>query len=266
MIEALHYGFVQNALIAGILVSLIAGFVGSLVVVNRMVFLAGGIAHSSYGGVGLAIFLGIPIFWGAGVFSVAVALLLAWMTYRKTHLSDTWIGAVWAAGMALGVVLIDRTPGYHGDLMSYLFGSILAVERGDLGYMAALLVAVILLVHLRYRELLAVSYDPEYAELRGIPTRWYYTMLLILAALTVVVAIKVVGLILVIALLSIPTHIARRHSASLYTMMLLSSALALGFTLAGLVLSYRFDLSSGATIVLVSAAGLVLDTLIFKRH
>ena len=259
--EILHYTFMQNALIAGILVSLAAGIIGSLIVVNRLVFLTGGVAHSSYGGIGLAIYFGLPIFLGASLFTVGTALLLAWLTFKKRHLSDTYIGLIWAVGMAVGVIFVDMTPGYNVDLMSYLFGSILAVERGDLWFMGGLLAVVLLVVHRWYREFLAISYDSDYAALRGIPTGRFYTLLLILSALTVVVAIKVVGLILVIALMTIPTHIASHRSSTLYGMMMLSALLAATFTLLGLWISYRYDLTSGACIILVAASGLVLESL-----
>lgn len=261
MSEILHYTFMQNALIAGVLVSLAAGIIGSLIVVNRLVFLTGGIAHSSYGGIGLAIYLSIPVFLGASTFTVGVALLLAWLTFRQRHLSDTYIGMIWAVGMAMGIIFVDLTPGYNVDLMSYLFGSILAVEHRDLWFMGALLLGILIVIHRWYRELLAISYDSEYAELRGIPTARFYTLLLILSALTVVAAIKVVGLILVIALMTIPTHIAQYRSSTLYRMMMLSALLAVIFTLVGLWFSYRYDLTSGACIILTGAAGLIADTL-----
>ncbi|WP_457606547.1 metal ABC transporter permease [Nitratifractor sp.] len=260
MIEALHYTFIQNALIAGVLVSLAAGIIGSLIVVNRMVFLAGGIAHSSYGGIGMALYFGFPIFLGASLFSVAVALLIAWFTLHQRHRTDSFIGLVWAVGMAVGVIFVDLTPGYNVDLMSYLFGSILAVSRSDLTSMALLLLVILFAVHRWYREFLAVSYDSDYAALRGIPTRMIYTSILVLAALTVVVSIKVVGLILVIALMTIPTYIAERRTKTLYGMMMLSGLLAALFTLVGLVFSYRYDLTSGACIILVAAVGLLIDT------
>ena len=261
MPEILHYTFMQNALLAGILVSFAAGIVGSLIVVNRLVFLAGGIAHSSYGGIGMALFFGWPIFLGASLFSVAAALLVAALTLRSRHRSDTYIGLIWAVGMAIGVIFTDLTPGYNTDLMSYLFGSILAVSREDLWFMGVLLLAILFVVHRWYRPILALSYDMEYAELRGIPVRRFYTLILILGALTVVVAIKVVGLILVIALMTIPTHIAERSTRTLYGMMMLSGLLASLFTLAGLWLSYRYDLTSGACIILVAAAAMACFSL-----
>jgi zinc transport system permease protein len=253
MIEALSFTFVQHAILAGILVSLAAGIIGSLIVVNRMVFLAGGIAHTSYGGIGLAVFFGLPIFLGASLFAVGAALLIAWLTLKNRNRIDTFIGLIWAVGMAIGVILVDLTPGYNVDLMSYLFGSILAVETGDLYCMAGLLAVIVVTVTWRYREILSVSYDSQYAALRGVNVPLIYTTILVLSALTVVVAIKVVGLILVIALLTMPTYIAERLSGSLIGMMTISGLLATLFTLTGLVLSYSLNLTSGASIILVSA-------------
>jgi zinc transport system permease protein len=265
MIDALHFTFIQHALIAGVLVSLAAGIIGSLIVVNRMVFLAGGIAHASYGGIGMAVFFGLPIFFGASVFALLAALLVANLTLHKRHRIDTFIGLIWAVGMAIGVIFVDLTPGYNVDLMSYLFGSILAVTTQDLYFMGTLLLFIVAITTFWYRDILAVSYDSEYARLRGIHVRFFYTLIMILSALTVVIAIKVVGLILVIAMLTIPVYIAEKLSSTLWHMMILSGIVSTLFTLAGLWLSYSYNLTSGASIILVSAASLGLFLLVSKR-
>ncbi|NOX15927.1 MAG: metal ABC transporter permease [Epsilonproteobacteria bacterium] len=267
MLDALSYGFMQNALIASVLISIIAGIIGSLVVVNRMVFLAGGIAHTSYGGIGMAIYFGIPIYLGASLFAVGAALLLSFISLKQKNKMDTFIGLIWAAvGMAIGVIFVDLTPGYNVDLLSYLFGSILAVSRDDLYFISILLVVIILTLTLWYRDILAVSYDSEYAALRGVPVKFFYTFILVLCALSVVVAIKIVGLILVIALLTMPIYIAQKLSSTLAGMMLYSSALSLLFTLVGLALSYTYNLTSGASIILVAAFFLVVFLLIEFLH
>ncbi len=258
MFEALSYDFVQNALIAGLLVSIASGIIGSLIVVNRMVFLAGGIAHTAYGGIGVAVFFGLPMFLGASVFAVMSALIIASITLKERERMDTFIGLMWAVGMALGVVLIDLTPGYQADFMSYLFGSILAVSSSDLWFMGGLLAIILFIMTFWYRDILAVSYDSEYANLRGINVRFFYTLILVLSALTVVVAIKVVGLILVIALLTIPVYIAEKLSNTLYVMMIFSGIFSSIFTLIGLWFSYEYEIASGASIILVSAVTLFL--------
>jgi len=264
MLEVLQYGFIQNAIISGLLVSFAAGIIGSLIVVNRMVFLAGGIAHTSYGGIGIAVYFGLPIFLGASVFAVGAALLMAAITLNQRDKIDTFIGLIWAVGMAIGIIFVDLTPGYNVDLMSYLFGSILAVSNDDLTYMSILLGIIVLIVTLFYREILAVSYDSEYASLRGISVKFFYTLILVLSALTVVIAIKVVGLILVIALLTIPIYIAEKLSNSLGMMMFTAGILSSFFTIIGLMFSYQFDITSGASIILVSAISLSIYLVISK--
>jgi len=258
MIEALSYEFMQNALIAGVLVSFIAGIMGSLIVVNRMVFLAGGIAHAAYGGIGIALFTGIPIFLGTSLFAVIAALFMAVVTLKQKENIDIFVGLIWAVGMAIGIIFVDLTPGYNVDLMSYLFGSILAVSKDDLLFMGALFCVILLVLSLWYRQLLAVSYDSEYAALSGINIKFFYTLILVLSALSVVIAIKVVGLILVIALLTIPIYMGQNLSSSLLSMMFISGFIASVFTLVGLWFSYTFDLTSGACIILVAASSLIL--------
>ena len=214
MLEALDYGFMQNALAAGLLASVICGVVGVLVVVNRLVFLAGGVAHAAYGGVGLAFFLGLPVLPVTTGFAVLAALAMAAVSLRMGDRSDTLVGVLWAGGMALGVLLMDATPGYNVDLMSYLFGSILAVSGSDLWVMAGLSALVLAAVLAFYRGFWVTALDPEFARARGVPAALLHCLLLCLVALTVVLIIRVVGLILVIALLTIPPYIAGRRTRS----------------------------------------------------
>ncbi|WP_368029525.1 metal ABC transporter permease [Arcobacter sp. s6] len=266
MLEVLQYDFIQNALIAGVLISIAAGIIGSLVVVNKITFLTGGIAHSSYGGIGLAIYLGLPVLFGATVFAVITAVIIAIITLNNRNRIDAIIGMMWASGMAIGIIFVDLTPGYNVDLMSYLFGSIIAVSNDDLIYMSLLDIFIVCTVVFFYKQILAVSYDSEFATLRGINVKFFYTLILILAALCVVAAIKAVGLILVIALLTIPTYLAESFASRLSTMMVISSILATIFTILGLVVSYIYDISSGASIIMVAVVILAFVKLIkFKR-
>jgi zinc transport system permease protein len=261
MWEALQLEFVRNALIAGVMVSIVCGVIGTLVVVNRIVFLAGGIAHAAYGGIGLAFFMGWPYAVGTTGVSILSAGVMAAVTLKARHRVDAMVGVIWAVGMAIGVVLLDLTPGYNVDLMSYLFGSILAVPGSDLWQMAAIGIAVIVIVTYYYNDFLAMSYDDEFARLRNVPVTSLYCLLLGMVALTVVMIIRVVGLILVIALLTIPPFIAEKFTGSLRAMMVLSSILSGLFTITGLWLSYLFNLTSGATIILVAAAGFFTSAL-----
>ena len=259
MLEALQYDFMRNALLAGLLVSISCGIIGSLVVVNRIVFISGGIAHAAFGGVGLGFFCGFSPFLGAAIFASGVSLIMGAVSLKNKHRADTIIGVLWAIGMAVGIIFIDLTPGYHVDLMSYLFGSILAVPAADLWLMLPLDGFILLMVFLFYKEFVALSYDEQFAFVVGIPVKTLYLLLLGMTALSIVMIIRVVGLILVIALLTIPPFIAEKYTRSLGQMMVLSSILGICFTLSGLWLSYTFDLTSGATIILVAGVGFFIS-------
>jgi zinc transport system permease protein len=270
MVEALQFEFMRSALAAGLLASLICGIIGSLVVVNRIVFLSGGIAHAAYGGIGLAFFFGWPYLTGTLAFSLAAAMVMALISLRARHRADTVIGVLWAVGMATGIVLIDLTPGYNVDLMSYLFGSILTVPGKDLWVMCFLALGILAVTVYFYQDFLAMSYDEEFARVRGVAVAPLYFLLVAMLAVTVVLVIQVVGLILVIALLTIPTFIAEKYAGSLAGMMFLASLLNMAFTLCGLWLAYRYDLTSGAAIILVAGAvfflTVAIDRMGFRRR
>lgn len=250
--EILHFDFMQNALFASLLVSVICGIIGTLIVVNRMVFIAGGIAHGSYGGIGLAFYFGFSPMIGASLFALFLGWIIAMITYQNASRIDSLIGALWAFGMAFGIVLTDLTPGYNVDLMSYLFGAILSVSTEDLYAISAVLGIIFLFVLRFYKQLLAMSFDAQFAKLRGVNVKFLYFALVLMTALGVVIIIRAVGLILVIALLTIPPYIAERFTNSLSYMMVLSSLLSALFCLSGLYLSYTLNLSSGACIILVA--------------
>lgn len=258
MIEALQYDFMRHALAAGLLASVICGIMGALVVVNRIVFLSGGIAHAAYGGIGLAFYFGWPYFIGTIGFSLGAAVAMATVSLKAKHRADTIIGVIWALGMASGVILLDLTPGYNVDLMSYLFGSILTVPASDLWIMLVAAALISGLVAFFYKDLLALSYDEEFARIRGVPVRALYFVMICMLAVTIVMVIQVVGLILVIALLTIPPFIAEKHTKSLFRMMVGSILLGALFTISGLWLSYAFNLTSGASIILVAGTAFLL--------
>jgi zinc transport system permease protein len=253
--EMLQYEFMRNALMAGLLVSIACGVIGTLVVVNRVVFISAGIAHAAYGGVGLGYFFHFNPFLGALGFSVGSALGMGYIQRRARQRSDTLIGVLWAVGMSLGILLVDMTEGYKVDLMSYLFGSILAVPRADLWIMLVLDVFILLVVLVAYRELLGMSFDETFATVRNIPVETLHMIVLTLIAVTVVMLMRVVGLILVIALLTIPAAIASLFLHDLYRIMVAAVVLGLFFLTGGLIASYYFNLTSGATIILFSGAG-----------
>jgi zinc transport system permease protein len=261
MIEALQFGFMQRALLAGVLVSIACGIIGTYVVINRIVFISGGIAHAAYGGIGLGYYLKLNPVLGAIVFSVASALGMGLVQRKAKERADTIIGVMWAIGMALGIVFIDLTQGYVVDLMSYLFGSILTVPVSDLIIIATLDAVIITLALLFYKELLAISFDETFARIENVPVDTIYLVLLCMIALTVVMMMRVVGLIMVIAMLTIPAAISGQFVKDMKKMMVVSSVLGILFTTSGLWLSYTLNLTSGASIILVSGAAYMLSLL-----
>lgn len=259
MIEPLQFGFMRNALMAGVLVSIACGVIGTFVVVKRIVFISGGIAHAAYGGIGLGYFLKFNPVLGAIIFSVAAALGMGAVQRKTRQRADTVIGVMWAIGMAIGIIFVDLTEGYKADLMSYLFGSILAVPSSDLLIMLALDLVIIVLVALFYKELLAISFDETFATVESVPVDAIYMILLCMIALTVVMLMRVVGLIMVIALLTMPAAISGHFMRDMMKMMVLASILGVVFTTTGLWLSYFLNLTSGATIILVSGVSYLLS-------
>ncbi len=261
-LEALiGFAFLQYALAAGLLASIACGVVGSYVVVRRITYIAGGIAHSVLGGMGAARYLQVvhgcdwctPML-GAVIAALAAAMIIGVVSLNARQREDTVIGAIWAIGMATGLLFISQTPGYSEDLMSYLFGNILMVSPTDLVVIGGLDAIVLIVGILLYRPLMAVCFDEEFARLRGLGVTFYYLLLLGLTALTVVLLVTVVGIVMVIALITLPAAIAGRFTRTLGGMMALATALAAAFTVVGLWLSFAPNLPAGATIILVAGA------------
>lgn len=263
MFEILSLNFVQNAVIASFLVSIAAGIIGSVVVINKMSFAAGGIAHGAYAGVGIAFFVGFAPFLGALCSAVILGLMVAFFSFEKSDRFDSLIGAMWAFGMAVGIVFSELAQGYTSDLMSYLFGSILAVGRNDLYIMAGFDALFIAFAWIFYSRLCAFSFDREFARLCGVNVKGLYHALCVLIALCVVMSIQVVGLVLVIALLTIAPSLAEKFSKSLAQMMFLSFVFAFVFCILGLILAFYLNLSSGASIIIVASLAFFLSK--FKK-
>jgi len=256
------YGFMRNALLAGVLVSIACGIIGTLVVLNRIVFISGGIAHAAYGGVGIAYFLGADPVLGAVGFSLLSSLAMGLVHRKEGQRADTIIGVMWAIGMAIGIIFLSLSPGYKADLMSYLFGSILAVSTMDLWLMAGIALLSLVFMLLFYWKLLALSFDQTFATVRNVPVGPLYLAMITLIGLTVVIAMRVVGLIMVIALLTIPPAIANLYLKDMRAIMALSAALSLLFCTIGLIISYVLNFPSGAVIILVAGLAYVLAALI----
>jgi zinc transport system permease protein len=256
-----RHAFLRYALLAGVLASVACGVVGTYVVVRRITYIAGGIAHCVLGGMGAALYVNrvYGLAWlqplhGAVAAALAAAIIIGLVSLRAKQREDTVIGALWAVGMAAGVLFIAKTPGYAQDLMSYLFGNILMVTPADLWLIAGLDVVVVAAGLLFYNPLLAVCFDEEFARVRGLPVEFYYLLLLVLTALTVVLLVTVVGIVLVIALLTLPVAVAGHFARRLWQMMALATLLSIVLTTAGLAISYGPDLPAGATIIVLAGA------------
>ena len=268
-LEALpRHAFLQYALLAGLLASLACGVVGAYVVSRRISYLAGAMAHSVLGGLGAARYLQVTRGWewcqplyGALAAALLAALAIGLVSLKARGREDTIIGAIWAVGMALGVLFMAATPGYGVDLMAYLFGNILMVGPVDLWLMAGLDLVVALVGLGLYPQLLAVCFDEEFARLRGLNVDLYYLLLLGLTALTVVLLSTVVGIVMVIALLTLPAAVAAHFGRRLWQIMAGAVVLSALFTSAGLGLSYAPDLPAGACIILLAGGVYLAATL-----
>lgn len=255
MLEALELPFFQRVLVAGLLASVACGILGTYVVSKGMASISGGLAHAAFGGVGLGTLLGFPPMVGAAGFSVLAAVAVGLAHRRLRSSLDTLISMVWALGMALGIIFVALAPGYAPDLMSYLFGSLLFVSWDYVAAVAVLDLVIAVAVGLLYKELQAVSFDEEFAEVAGVPIERLLLVLLALIALAVVTLIRVVGVILVIALLTVPAAIARHWSHTLARMMLVATGVAAGCTTVGLFLSFGI---SGAFALSIPAGPLII--------
>lgn len=264
MTGIMEYSFMQNAFMAAILVSVACGLVGTYVVIKRIVFISGGISHAAFGGIGLGYFMGVNPILAAIPFSIISALIMG-ITSKNVNISeDTAIGILWSIGMAIGIIFINLTPGYVPDLMTYLFGSILTVPLNDIFIMLILDLVIIITVFLFQREFQGISFDEEFSQVMGMPTTAIYLLLLSLVALSVVIMIKVVGVILVIALLTMPAAIAKQYTYKIGRMMIFAAILGIILTTCGLYASFLFNLASGATIVLVLGLGFFISSLLQK--
>ena len=259
------FELLQNPLLASLLLSISIGIIGTLMLVNHSHYIAASIAHGSFGGIGIAIYFGFSILLSTTIFALVLALLLAFITYHHKERSDTLIGVIWAVGMSTGLIMIDLTPGYHADLMSFLFGDILMVPQTDLIFMGIVDSGLLIMIALLYHRFLAIFYDREFAQLIGLRVKTIHTILLLMMALTVVMSIRSVGLILVIALFSIPPFIAEKFTQKLYQTMIVAAILAFLFCLGGLYLSYQFDISATPAIIMIAAVAF-FGVFLFKRR
>jgi len=271
MVEYFHdlaaHSFLRYSLIAGLIASISFGVVGTYVVARRITYIAGAIAHCALGGIGAAIYARKVLGWawcdpvyGALVVSVGAALIIGWVSLRGSEREDTIIGALWATGMAVGFLFIQKTPGTVSTT-TYLFGDINIVSSTDVWLTSILAVAVITLAILYHRQFVAIAFDEEFARVRGVPVSLFYLLLLCLTAVTVVILVRIVGIIMVIALLTLPSAIAGRFGRGFPQIMLIATVLCMLFVSSGLAVSYSAGTVTGPTIILIAAATYFLSLL-----
>lgn len=247
--EIINYNYIQNALLASFLTAISCGIAGSYIVAKRLVFISGGITHSSFGGIGIAYYAGLNPVGGAAIFAVLSGLGIEYFTKKGTFRNDSVIAMIWSLGMAIGIIFIYMTPGYAPNLMTYLFGSILTVNPGDLYFLGALSLVLIIFFTLFYRSILYISFDEEYAKTQNMNSGFINYSLIILVSLTIVLNIKIAGIILIISLLTIPQNTANLFTCNFKNMILYSILFAFSGALAGLVISWFLNIPSGATII-----------------
>ena len=251
MIELFTSPFVQHIIITALLLSISSGVIGSLIVANKSVFLAGGVAHAAFGGVGVAVFFGFHVLLGALGAGLAMAAFLVYATLWHRGRLDTFIAISWAFGMALGIVLIELAPGYKINMESYLFGTLAFSTWQDIYALAGFNALLLGFVGLFYREILAVLYDMEFSRLLRLPTKLLLTMIFLLTACGVVLGMRAGGLVLVISMLSIPAYIAMMFARNLAMQLWLSSGICLLCMAGGIAISFIYNIALGACIVLV---------------
>ncbi|WP_308662157.1 metal ABC transporter permease [uncultured Alistipes sp.] len=261
--DLIRYGYLYNALAACILSGITCGVIGTYVVCRRMVFLAGGITHASFGGLGIAFYLGANPIAGAMLFAVLSALGIEWAGSRGRIREDSAIGIIWSVGMAVGALFMSLRPGYtSGDLSAFLFGSIVTVTHGDVAALAALTAVVLAGTALWLRPVMYVAFDRDFARSRGIPTRVISYVMAALVAVTIVLSIRIMGIVLLISLITMPVVIVNAFSRSYRTIARCAPLVAVAGNVAGLAASYELDVPPGAAIIFTLTFALIVAKLL----
>lgn len=260
-VELLGYTFFRNALWGSLLASIACGIIGSYVVARRMVFISGGITHASFGGIGIGFYFGFNPILSALVFSVLSAFGIQWLSKKQDVREDSAIGVFWSLGMAVGIILIFLTPGYAPNLSEYLFGNILTISHMDIVLLAALSLVLVLFFTFFYRSILNVSFDKEFAQTRGLPVAFIEYTLIMLVAVTIVLSIRLVGIVLLISLLTVPQMTANIFTNRLSNIIVISIIISFVGSVVGLILSYTLNVPSGAFIIFVLIAIFLLAKL-----
>lgn len=260
--DIFEYRFLANAVLTAILCGVCCGIVGTYMVVRRLVFLGGGITHSSFGGIGLAYYLGLNPLWGAGLFAIISAVGIEASSRRGAVREDSAIGIMWSVGMAIGILFIYLTPGYAPNLMNFLFGNILTVTTTNIKLLALLALALVAMFSVWHRQVMFVAFDREYAESQGVHTGIIAYTVAVLTAITIVLSIKAIGIVMLISLLTIPPVIANSLTDSYRKITLWSVIIAILGNLAGLFVSYRMDVPAGAATIFLLTVVMIIVKLV----
>ncbi|TCO10738.1 metal ABC transporter permease [Natronoflexus pectinivorans] len=248
-ISLFQYTFFQNALMASVLISILAAMIGTYIVSRKIVFISGGITHASFGGIGIAYFLGLNPFFGAALFAILTGTSIEWISSKGKVREDSAIAILWSLGMALGIIFVFMTPGYTPNLMSFLFGSILSVGKSDLVIMLVITLFTALFFLVWYRPIIYSAFDPEFSKINGIPVAFFRYAMAVLVALAIVVSIRAMGIILVLSLFTIPQSTAMLFTNSFKRIIPLSILWGWIGSFSGLYIANHFNIPSGAAII-----------------
>lgn len=249
--DILQYTFFQNALVGILLISVVAAIIGTYIVTRRMVFIAGGLTHASFGGLGIGYFAGVSPTFSALIFATATALGIELTSRTKRIREDSAIALFWAVGMAVGIIFIFLTPGYTPGLSEFLFGNILTITTTDIALFAIYTLALVLYVTVQYRPILYTAFDTDFARIQGIKTSHINTIMMLFIAIGVVLSIRLIGIMLLMSVLTLPQIIAELYTSRYKTMMILSGSVCLAGSVVGLFMSAIIAVPTGACIVVV---------------
>ena len=263
LISVFEYQFFRNAIIAAVLISIFAAMVGTYIVSRKIVFIGGGITHASFGGIGIAYYLGFNPFAGAAIFAVLTALGIEWITQKGKVREDSAIAILWSLGMAMGIIFVFMTPGYTPNLMSFLFGSILSVGTTDLYVLAAFGLLVASVFAIFFRPILYTAFDPEFAQVMGVRVAAFRYMMSVLMAMAIVISIRSIGIILVLSIFTIPQITAMLFTRNFARIIPLAALWGITGSVTGLILSYLLDIPSGASIIFFLTIQFLIIKLIF---
>lgn len=247
--ELIHYTFFQHALLGSLLASIACGIIGTYIVTRRLVFISGGITHASFGGIGLGLYAGINPLLSASLFAVFSAFGVEWLGKRRDMREDSAIAVFWTLGMALGIIFTFLAPGFTPDLSAYLFGNVLTITGGDLIFLSVVTLALLLFFGSMLNAIICVAFDREFARSQGLPVTLIEYTLMLFIALTIVACLRMIGIVLVISLLTLPQMTANLFTNNFKRMMLLSVVIGYLGCLGGLWFSFRFNVPSGASII-----------------